>query len=221
MDIVGWTVCVGYSQELQACIEQQLEGLSKLVVVTTPDDHHTRDLCASYPGHVHRFATDVFYRNGAHFNKGLALDTATEQLGIGPDWNLLIDADIQPLKGWRAALEAQDLGSGNVYGMRRAQKKLPQIMLPDQQPAGYWMLWHCDDEHTAEKPLFTSWQHAGCFDSVFVERWPKRMQRWLDGYVFHLGEPGKNWCGVGRQDLMTEVMRERAKRGGWQHERVG
>ena len=71
MRISGLTVCVNYSDLLAAGLESWYQGCDKLLVVTTPEDTETQLLCANSDILVHQ--TDVFYRDGATFNKGAAI----------------------------------------------------------------------------------------------------------------------------------------------------
>lgn len=93
------TSCVGYSRLLNITLPNNLNYIDKVVVVTSPDDHATIEVCNKYE-RVICVITDSFFRdqNGAinprfKFNKGAGLNQGIHKLEYN-DWILNIDVDI-------------------------------------------------------------------------------------------------------------------------------
>lgn len=217
MKVSGLTVSVDYADHLAANLANWLRGLDSLIVVTTPKDKETIRLCAGIPK-IRTFATDVFYAGGAHFNKGAAIAAAADCFGFpSADWNLLLDADITLPENWIEQVESESPASGTLYGARR-YRETGEVM-PDQTPAGYFLLFHGSDPAAQVKPFTDAqWTHAGIYDSMFLNRWLGKTA-WLPLAVKHSGEDGVNWCGRGNVDAMKELRAERVRRHGtYSHE---
>jgi len=65
---------------------------------------------------------------------------------------------------------------------------------------GYCHIFHSLDSHLPKPtPWYeTNWKHAGGADTFFQARWGNNRIR-PDFEVLHVGQPGTNWCGVGKQ----------------------
>lgn len=218
---------VQYADKLRIGLPNWLRGgfasawgaSGNLTVVTTPWDAETMALCSPQINTA-VYRTNAFYEDGATFNKGRAIVKAVEACGLGEDWVLLFDADIEPPPDWLAQVIAADPQPGTIYGARRVQAE--GGVIPDGEPAGYFLLFHSSDAGARVRPFTdTQWTHAGCYDSTFLARWPRDKQAWLPFTVTHHGLPGTNWFGVGNDHLMRAMVRERAERGGYRHETVG
>ena len=225
-----------------------LRGLSSLTVVTSPFDVETVALAAPQINTA-VFRTEVFWDGGADFNKGAAMAHAFERAETFPEhpflqsladvrgrdhadhWFLFFDADIVPPKDWYQRTVAENPQPGNIYGARRFVRnnnvhfidsdENGTVMLADAEPAGFFLLFNCCDPNAQVRPIVdTQWTHAGNYDTTFLRRWPREKQFWLEFEVEHLGDPGKNWCGVGREQKMRQMLAERSARGGWQHETI-
>jgi|SRR5215471_12755348 len=238
MRISGVTVCVGYAHLLSAALPRWLAGLDELTVVTTTTDQSTQDAVrAAFATHkaaragsgarllrVHE--TDAFYRGGASFNKGLALAEAFERpglLGPGADaadaeaddrWFLTFDADVNPPDDWRTVVENATPTPGVLYGAYRF-RALPsgaRDMFRENELAGFFQLWHASDPNVVVRPLYdVHWRHAGGYDSEFQRRWPPQSRVKLPLTLEHVGEPGRNWWGVGNEAASIEMFRRRAE----------
>ena len=150
MTINGLCVCVGFAPLLARTLCAWQESLDDLVIVTTPDDRATLDLCQHARVRVHM--TRVFYEGGAAFNKGAALEEARaaeyppEGLkpsgGYAADWLLLFDADVLPERGWRRVAECAVPGC--IYGAHRYQAPIEGI--DDRSPLRAWIDALCPTE---------------------------------------------------------------------------
>lgn len=264
------TVCVHYAHLLRHGLDRWLAPpqVASLTVVTAPGDYETLALCCRPKVRTH--VTDAFYRDGAMFDKGGAMEEARraafpvqeESSGYAsaeeasqplirpkpcPCWYLIFDADILPPRDWcdqvKAAVPAP--APGVLHGAARRQcpaeiapgrwcdDPLSVATLPlirEVEVPGYFWLFHSSDPRIATAPWFTRWTHAGCYDSVFQDRWGKggsmqfKRRLTLTPTLIHLGTPGVNWCGLGPDAKlrMARLWTERRFRGGrWDHERIG
>lgn len=226
MHITGLTVCVGYAELLAKSLQMWRDGFDRLVVVTSREDKETITLCDLMQ--VSHYSTEVFFDNGAKFNKGAAIAEAYAWLQFGflpREWMLFFDADIEPPSRWRELIYSGvangEIQSGNLYGAKRVEESGKPINDPDL--AGYFHLAHVQDANMQVEPIVDKhWYHAGNYDSTFQNRWQKTQRQWIRGLtVIHRGEPGANWCGVGKRDEVVKLHEERRKRGWkWDHETV-
>ena len=213
--VAAITTCVDYSEYLARSIARWVAGLELLVVVTAPRDEATIALAREHGATLH--VTDAFWRDGALFRKGLALQEARSFLPPG-GFHLFLDADVMPPEDWLAQLEAADLQLGMLHGARRIYEDGRPIN--DRELAGFFQLFHSSDPRGLA-PLATNFWHAGNVDSDFMLRWPRALQRILPLQLTHLGEPGVNWCGVGNEAAIARL-REARKRGrSWRDEVIG
>lgn len=214
MQISAITICVDYADLLEPSLGRWKAGCDKLSVVTTSRDLATIDLCQDLG--VDHLVTDLFYREGATFDKAAALSWAYEQTR-GEDWQLFFDADVVPPEDWRRQVDAIHPIVGNLYGCYRVMENGTRI--PDRELAGYFQLFHGSDPCAQRKPLFQSWTTAGVYDSEFQSRWAQK-RVWIPMELKHQGLPGRNWCGRGNGQAMDELFQERQRRNGHAHERL-
>lgn len=240
--LCGMTVCVTYSDLLSRSIQRWASGLDRLVVVTSTADTATQAL-AGRAG-VELYTTDVFYANGAKFNKGAAILEASREAGfrVDGDWLLLFDADIVPSVNWRAELDALAPVPGNLYGAKRWQLAEDQpIPAGDARPGppmpqgwviGFFSLFHATDPlaFPADRPWIDPWwPHAGSYDTHFSNRWTRRTpwdRPWIPGEpttghqivlpltTYHLGEERTHWHGRGNVADMKAMLEARKRHGG-------
>lgn len=230
--MLGVTVCVNYSGLLRHTLPSWIAGLgvTECLVVTDLHDRKTVEVAEQNGAELHR--TDRFYQAGAAFNKGGALAEAFASYSIleRHEWICLFDADIMPPPLWHWGLET--LEPGCLYSASRWQADalsdvprhdLKQIQEGPDGLCGYFLLFHSSDLHVPQppEPVFTSWQHAGNYDTVFTTRWPTERYRYLPLRMIHIGTE-RNWWGVDWPDAMEAMYRERRRRGGtYDHEAVG
>ncbi|HUX00223.1 MAG TPA: hypothetical protein VMY35_04520 [Phycisphaerae bacterium] len=237
MLIDGLVVCVNYADELALSLPRWSAALDTITVVTSPMDVQTlRLLVNGEPGRtaIRTHITDIFYKGGAHFNKGGAMQEAIERTHPWRDWVLLFDSDIMPPLDLRAKLDAADLQPGILHGAHRHQAKFANAhtdpegwpQYPDREVAGYFQLFHVSDPAVADRSdvIDTGYTHAGNYDSQFQNRWGPgasvERKRWLDIHVLHVGDPGRNWCGKGNEAALAEIRMARARGRHWTEERI-
>ena len=226
----GLTVSVDYTDYLAKSLVSWRNGLDRLVVVTTPADRATQALCQKHSVETH--VTDIFYANGAHFNKGAALAEAVASKKFrqpADEWLLSFDSDIVPPPDWRRILDCSNLQPGVLYGALRYQvaadgKKIATL-LPIRSPVGYFFLFHALDPSLPAftEPLFElCWMHAGRYDTVFCWRWPQTRCAILSTLkLLHLGPPTRDWAGRYHPDRLAAIFRRRNPREArFTHERL-
>lgn len=116
MKIEAVTVAVNYSDLLAETIPLNRAHFDRWIVVTSPDDHATLDLCHKHNLEV--IATRDFYRHGDAFNKGRGVERGLAMLGHH-DWLLHIDADIALPGDFRESLWNADLDPACIHGADR------------------------------------------------------------------------------------------------------
>lgn len=217
--IHGLTVCVDYAHLFQFSGQQWMRGLASLMVVTTPHDlktHATLRLLEQTPAardcQLRVFCTDAFTRDGAAFNKGLAMEEARAVMPW-EDWILFFDVDIIPDVNWADSLP--ELQMGYLYGAWRYQfdqyTSLTNLDRVDDDCVGYgyFQLFHSKDPKVQKKPLLdTHWRHAGNYDSNFLLSFRSMVQE-LPLNLYHIGPQHENWFGVGRKDEFTRMQAAR------------
>lgn len=154
-------------------------------------------------GHdVRLFVTDLFFANGADFNKYAALEAALDHFGR-EGFITLLDADIVYPEG--VSLEP-------VFGKlstphRRLYPEVTRIPPESEWPrlpvhrnasewAGYSQTFHAEDPAMGPPPWhWTDVRHAGVADSIFQRKWQQSDKIRPAWKCLHLGPCGANWCG--------------------------
>lgn len=201
------TVCVDYADILALTLPYNKHQFSELLVVTSPGDTGTKALCEAYG--VPCFVTNLFTRDGAKFNKWLALETALDFYGR-EGWMCLLDSDVLwPKYAWGQLLHVRP---GFLYTPRRrmcltlpktfeeipAEKEWKNYPLHrnDNEFAGYSQIFHASDPALGSPPWHeVDWSHAGGADSFFQMKWKPHLKIRPNFEVLHLGEAGMNWMG--------------------------
>jgi hypothetical protein len=110
------TVCVNYADFLAETIPANRVHIDRWIIVTSPDDRATLNLCHNHNLEV--IATRDFTRGGDLFNKGRAIERGLGMLAHD-DWLLHLDADIALPGDFRESLEDADLDPNCIYGADR------------------------------------------------------------------------------------------------------
>lgn len=215
------TVCVEYDDLLRISLAANARHFSECWVVTSPQDLRTPQVVAEIP-QARLLVTDAFYRQGAVFNKGLAMEEGFEAMGR-EGWIVVWDADtVMP-----TYMPLENLDPTGLYSPYRRMLVNPQDYHPqldwqtlplkrDGELAGYYQLFHADALRDVRPWYGTNWRHAGGCDSDFSRKWPaERQHRLLAFTVLHLGLDGQNWMGrltprLDRQSIPQTAAREAA-----------
>lgn len=196
-------VSVDYTSELSLCLPWNRHHFDEVLLVTSPADlPNVAPIAAACQAEV--FATDLFYRGGARFNKFAALEAGLDHFGR-QGWLCLMDADVL----WPQRLPQFERRVGYLYApLRRMYPTIPHEVPPEEtwyrypihrnvaEWAGYSQIFHADDEHLGQPPWHdVRLLHAGTGDSLFQFRWPPACKIRLPFQVLHVGEAGANWLG--------------------------
>ena len=232
-------VCVEFDDLLAITLPRNARRFERVLVVTSLTDEATQHVVSGVPnGEV--YATDAFYRQGAAFNKGLALEEGFDVLGR-EGWLLVWDADIvMPDR-----MDLANVEIGSLYSPRRRmcrnvaeyQGQTDWTRWPiqgDLEHAGYFQLFHADDPALRDRPWYgIDWRHAGGCDSDFQAKWPAHRRLRLPFEVLHLGVEHVNWHGrcqprldgslppdaQARREAQQQMYRER-RRHGFRREKI-
>lgn len=207
-DIKSLVVCVEFDDFLSITLPRNKKHFSRTLVVTSCNDFDTQRIALE--NECECFTTDVFYQQGAVFNKGAALEKGLDILGRD-GWICLWDADI-------VMAQSLKFGKDPSYLYTALRKtivdpksfsddldwNLVEITTHENEYPGYFQLFH--SSAAGAKPWFeTNWLHAGGYDSIFQNRFKRKLRR-PPFYVMHLGPSvdkvpefhlriGENWCG--------------------------
>lgn len=207
-----------YAALLQQALAKWLPSAQSVTVVTSASDDQTTLVASAAGCLIHH--TEVWWANGAVFNKGAAMEEARSQMPWN-NWILLADADVVPPDSWLSIIEARNPQCGFLYGARR-QMDDGTVKNDWNQPQGFFQLFHVDDPAAQARPLIpTDWTHAGGYDSDLTNRWlPKRRVVINELILRHHGPDGKHWCGKGNDAAMERLMAERNGRPRGKNEKI-
>lgn len=196
------TTCVGpyYAQHLERSLPSVLAETDTVTVVTMPEDPALAVCDRLKSPKLHVVTTPVFRELGAAFNKFAALNVGL--IAMAPrEFILHFDADTCLESGWRAKADPH-LKLGVLGGVHRYTERGKRIA---DHPfgCGFVHVWHVDDPNAQPRPAPFEpwWPHAGHGDREFLERWNVQKKIVDLGFrAIHLGEPRRNWHGVGFGD---------------------
>lgn len=201
------TVCVEYDDLLALTLPRAATHFERVLVVTSFDDARTADVVARTPN-AECFQTDLFFADGANFNKGRALEAGFDVLGR-EGLICVFDADIV----MPPCLERPPLLADYLYSPYRRMCRNPLQWdgsddwsafprFSDNEFAGYFQLFHAMASALESRPWYgVDWNHAGGCDSDFQAKWPTGKKRRLPFDVLHLGDDCTNWHGRCSQRL--------------------
>jgi len=169
-------ICVDYADHLAKTIVNA-RHFSETLIVTAPHDAATRE----YPN---TYVTDAFYRNGAHFNKGAAMEEAFNVIGRA-GWICTWDADILLPDD----LQLPELDPWTLYS---APRRMDDGAISREW--GFPGYFHIFNAIAHAPPWYdVTFKHAGGGDGYFASRFAKR--EYLPIEVRHFGPRDTNWCG--------------------------
>lgn len=116
MQIEAVTVCVNYADFLQETLPRLIPQVTRLIVVTTPNDKETIRLCRKY-GVICR-PTDLLNKDDDPFAKARGIDYGLAYCRQD-SWILHIDADIAVPPLMKSWLEWTKLNEECIYGVDR------------------------------------------------------------------------------------------------------
>lgn len=213
-------VAVDYTDLLSLTLPYNRHHFDKVCIVTDlRDDKRLFELAGEYDCRL--YTTDAFTRQGAVFNKWLALEEGLDAMGR-EGWIAILDADVLWPKTVSVAeldgrvLRIEVAGGRTTYvrpgqlcsPLRRMHEQPTEVIPPESEwvcyPihrnvgewAGYTQIFHGSDPMLGKPPWHnTRYATAGTADSFFQQRWPTKRKIRPDFNVLHLGQAGKNWAG--------------------------
>jgi hypothetical protein len=213
---VGITVSVNYAGSLESILPFNLRHLDSLIVVTSPDDTATLQLCLKHPK-IKVIATDLFFRHGAKFNKGAAIELALMMIPRDK-WCLIFDSDVC-FPADMFLLEALDkeciYGASRVlvnteeqYSKATSKRNFDLSGLRfEPRDAGFFgmfQLFHPEARALTSRPWYgINYYNASWCDNIFYWHWPESQRKLLHQdldekkeviRLIHLGSRN-NWTG--------------------------
>lgn len=228
-------VSVDYADLLAITLPYNRHHFKEIAVVTSLQDSETVKVAEENNAIV--FRTNLFYEDGAVFNKWRALEYALDLYGR-EGWLCVMDADVL----WPKTIPSFSKKIGNLYTPRRRMRPVVQPPIPKEEEwtkyhvhrnevefAGYSQIFHADDPVLGEPPWHEiNWTHAGGADSFFQQKWAPKNKIRPPFEVLHLGASGTNWLGraselvdgtlpegsIERQEQLREYFRRRRRNHG-------
>ncbi len=205
----GIVICVDYDDLLRITLRRNMRFLESCLVVTAPHDGRTLEVCEGVPG-VETLTTDAFYRDGASFNKGLAMEEGFDEmrrLWDPLEWVLVWDADTLFPDDMDSAMPK--LRPGVLYSPFRMLLEDASLWHPEFNWlhaqlacntlgifAGYYQLFHAEDLVLKTRPWYdVTYTHAGGGDYRFQNRWCPTNKIRPNFRVLHIGRRDSNWFG--------------------------
>lgn len=198
MFIEAITTCVNYSDLFNLCIAENKKHFDRWIVVTTPNDTKTQELCQDHG--VECLQTDIFYEDNSKFNQSKAINYGISHLDR-KDWILSVDADVLLPKETRSIIESVKLEKHILYGVPRFNLTLGDCKYIQwisnwssmrkntaiDTLAGYFHLFH----NSRYRPYYEGFTTVENKDVEFQNRF----EIWgiIPMYVFHFGR--SNWEG--------------------------
>lgn len=196
------TVCYQYHDILERTLSRNIHLFDSITVVTSAKDTKTIEVVERHGADL--FLTEVFWDQGAVFNKFRAMEAGLDHMGR-EGWISIIDADVvlpQRISEWTGK-------PGNLYCPLR--RMLPDIRaeIPheskwkrlrfhraNEEFAGYCLIFHASDPILGPPPWHQmNWTWAGSGDSYFQLKWPQSRKVRPPFECLHLGPAGVNWAG--------------------------
>jgi len=201
------TVCVNYSDYLEFTIDRNIQQINKWYIVTTAEDVKTQKLCKKY-NNIYPIITNVFYDDGAAFNKGKGLNLAIKQFNQD-DWCLILDADtILPPNVKRDILTLDDIDGiysydrvfiknkdGLIKKFKTDISNEEEIEVQGVPFNGYIQLYHPTSRFLKIPCYSEIYKDASTSDHEFSKQWPFNEHKKFTNHAIHLGPSYTNWSG--------------------------
>lgn len=224
MRIESVIICQNYSDFLSYSLPENIQHFDRVVVVTHPTDHKTKQVCDRYS--VDYIETEIMHMDADKFNKGRAINLGLSHLR-NDGWLVHLDADIVLPHTFRKLIHHAELDQSKLYGCDRMNtqnfdnwekhkhdrvphhhwnyllpfiKEFPvgaRLLHKDYGycPIGFFQMWHSSQRK--KYPIAAgSAEHS---DVLFAVQWPRRRRELLaEVTCIHLESSGKmgiNWEG--------------------------
>lgn len=172
------TVSVNYSDFLEHTIKENKNLFDKWIIVTDTKDNKTKELCEI--NGILCVQTDVFYENGANFNKYAAINKGLKYIDDDA-WVLFLDSDIILHYSTRRIIEELNLDPTCLYGIDRLNIQGEESWIKYKEGKGIlkenWLLTTDNLEfgarlvhhygHQGENGRFEGWRPLGFFQLAY------------------------------------------------------
>jgi hypothetical protein len=217
-DLRAIMVCVDFADILGVTLPRNRHHFKEAWVVTAPDDPVTMMYDWGGKDGLHCLVTDLFYQDGAIFNKWRALEWALDRMGR-TGWICNMDCDVV----WPKEISwPEHFCPGMLLSPLRRMCPV-EFARPDvlddpklwqqfgihrnvAEWAGYSQIFHTSDPRLGPPPWHEiDWTHAGGADSFFQRKWPPALKLRPSWECLHIGPAGENWMGRTTQRLDGSV----------------
>lgn len=203
-------ISVGFDDFLSYTLPHNCKLFDATYVLTHPDDKKTQDVATANGCKI--VATDVFYKDGAIFNKGAGLRFAQDQIPK-EGWLLITDPDILMPTSIRKRIRKNNLDPARLYGAARRivhncdikqylanrdrnLTHLTNSLIPrfygKRIPVGYFQLYNLDRYPT--RRYSSGFKTCEKSDVYFSLLWSWHEIAWMrKTEVIHLGDLRMNW----------------------------
>ena len=207
------TTCVNYGDYFNVTLPLNYPLFDKMYVVTSSSDIVTQTVCAEYSDKVECIVSDIFFENGAIFNKGKGINLALKR-AAKRDWMLITDADIilpsnlrdcvahaKDKKAIYAAKRVicprrEDLNRINSREAKNTKIGHPLMGRFQYPVVGYFQLFHSSSCHFTKNPKYREDSPtAAVCDLSFAQQWPEEDTLGIKSHCIHLGMNSRNWNG--------------------------
>lgn len=211
MNINAVTISVNCHDLLAHTLPSTKNCFNRLVIVTSKDDEETKKICSYW--HVECISTDLFYKDGAKFNKGLGIQFGLDYLK-SDDWVVCIDADIYLPPRFNEFIRCRTYNKDCIYGIDRLDIKDWDTWIkfysnptslyytgwvnPTHQvmyrfldgsfylPIGYFQMWNSKSRY-AKNGYPIIYENAADSDVDFAKYWPPENRILIpETFVYHL-----------------------------------
>ena len=201
------SVCVDFSDFLEISLPINKQFFDYLLIVTSTEDKQTKQICVK--NKIDYIETNLFYKNNAIFNKGLALSSGFKYLKH-KDWVVLMDCDCVLPFNFRQKFPIEKLNQELLYGtgrrfcwtykdwldLQRWEKNIDEFEYIPGYGCGFWELFNMNSKVAKLYPLDKLYPEGNVeSDIIFLKRWcplvehDKNLGR-IDMDVIHLGGHG-------------------------------
>lgn len=208
-NIEAVTVCVNYHDFLQETAKFNAGLFDRWIIVTTPDDEATREVCRRY--NLECIVTSEGTRKG--FDKGRMIERGLQHTSAS-GWRLHLDADIAVPHRFHALLDAAELEEKTLYGVDRIMirsweewKRLQATNFMQGAQHDY----HCRVNIPHGFTIGTRWAHPqmGYVPIGFFQLWHSTEDEWRGVRVRPYPMKHSTAC---RTDVQFGLKFDRAKR---------
>lgn len=209
MNVEAVTVCVGYDDFLQVVAPYNIPHLDRWLIVTTPDDLQTREVCRRFNLEV--LLTEDGRKNGS-FVKGRMVERGLQHLSAD-GWRLHIDADIALPNRFTHLLDLADLDQGTIYGadriMVKSYESWQRLLATGFMESG--LDYHCRVNIPTGYGIGTRWaSHATGYCPIgFFQLWHSSTDEWRGVRIKPYPSMHNSAC---RTDVQHALQWDRKKR---------